>query len=125
MPGERVAHQFQGAIAVENILLEKPMGYTVRGGHGGGYLDHDVWKDAALRNRIFGYCPELSIIMGMKLERERCPDDNGRGGRGTEKGLQGLDLAKLAVEVNSVHYDMGSAGEPAPLPPQPPAMPQL
>ncbi|KAK4083972.1 hypothetical protein Purlil1_10605 [Purpureocillium lilacinum] len=125
MPGERVAHQFQGAIAVENILLEKPMGYTVRGGHGGGYLDHDVWKDADLRNRIFGYCPELSIIMDMKLERERCPDDNGRGGRGTEKGLQDLDLAKLAVEVNSVHYDMGSAGEAAPLPPQPPAMPQL
>ncbi|UNI13996.1 hypothetical protein JDV02_000680 [Purpureocillium takamizusanense] len=125
MPGERVAHQFQGAIAVENILVEKPMGYTVRGGHGGGYLDHDVWKDADLRNRIFGYCPELSIIMDMKLERERCPDDDGRGGRGTEKGFQDSGLARLAVEVKSAYYNTESAGALAPLPPQPPSMPQL
>ncbi|KAJ6446670.1 MEAB protein [Purpureocillium lavendulum] len=131
MPGEKVAHQFQGAIAVENVLLEKPMGYTVRGGHGGGgggggsYLDHDVWKDADLRNRIFGYCPELSIIMDMKLERERCPDDNGRGGRGTDAGGEAFDLAKLAVEVNSDHYGAQGVGEAALLPPQPPPMPQV
>lgn len=125
MPGEMVAHQFHGAIAVENVLLEKPMGYTVRGGLSGGHLNHDVWKDPHTRKAMFEYCPELSIIMDMKLERERCPDDDGRGGRaGTAAGGPGASLPKIVVGIKPNGYGaQHDRGGDAVLPPQPPPMP--
>lgn len=32
MPGEKVASKFQGALAVENFFMDKPMGYHIRAG---------------------------------------------------------------------------------------------
>ncbi len=53
------------------------MGYHVR--DGGETLSDDVWRDPARRKSNFEYCPELAMIMPMKLERERCEGDNRQG----------------------------------------------
>jgi hypothetical protein len=44
-----------------------------------GHLPEEVWKKRENRQRIFDYCPEISMIMDMKLERERCEGDDGEG----------------------------------------------
>jgi hypothetical protein len=78
LPGAKVANGDEEAhFSVEDIWHETPMGYHVR--DGGTYLADAVWKSRIQRQKIFGYCPELSMIMPMKLERERCPNDNGEG----------------------------------------------
>lgn len=63
-----------GQLAVEDHYIPDAMGFHVR--DGGGALADAVWKDPGRRRAIFDYCPELSLIMDMKLERERCPGDN-------------------------------------------------
>ena len=80
LPGEKVAAGSEGVLAVEDVPMESPMGYHVR--EGGRGISDNVWKTPAQRKAIFNYCPELSMIMDMKLERERCPEDNGEGGLG-------------------------------------------
>ncbi|KAJ2905198.1 hypothetical protein MKZ38_006104 [Zalerion maritima] len=77
LPGEKVASGTNGALAVENVYFEKPMGYHIQ--DGGSNLKDEVWGQRAQRQEIFSYCPELSMIMDMKLERERCPGDRGDG----------------------------------------------
>jgi len=67
----------EDAFSVEGVWHEKPMGFHVR--DGGEDLADDVWRDKARRKSNFEYCPELAMIMPMKLERERCPGDNGEG----------------------------------------------
>lgn len=53
------------------------MGYHLRSG--AGNLPKGVWQNREQRRRIINYCPEIAIILDMKLERERCPGDNGEG----------------------------------------------
>ncbi|RMJ07972.1 hypothetical protein CDV36_012423 [Fusarium kuroshium] len=53
--------------------LVKPMGYHVP--LDGDLLDSPLWRDAESRQNILDYCPELSMILDMKLERERCPPE--------------------------------------------------
>ena len=78
LPGARVASGTQEEhFSVEGIWHEKPMGYHVR--DGGENLAEDVWKDPEKRKKTFDYCPELVMIMPMKLERERCEGDNKEG----------------------------------------------
>jgi hypothetical protein len=78
LPGAKVASGAQeDHFSVEDVYHEKPMGYHVR--EGGENLADDVWKDPNRRKANFAYCPELSMIMPMKLERERCPGDNLEG----------------------------------------------
>lgn len=55
--------------SVEDVWHEKPMGYHVP--EGGTRLPATVWRDRSQRKKIFEYCPELSMIMPMKLEKER------------------------------------------------------
>ncbi|KAI1426204.1 hypothetical protein F5Y12DRAFT_299381 [Xylaria sp. FL1777] len=74
LPGARVAAGKQGQLAVEDHYIPDAMGFHLR--DGGRGISDLVWKDPAQRRRIFDYCPELSLIMDMKLERERCPGDN-------------------------------------------------
>lgn len=76
LPGAKVANAAEeDHFSVEDVWHERPMGYHVRAGN----LAEDVWKDPARRKQIFEYCPELSMIMDMKLERERCEGDNKEG----------------------------------------------
>ena len=78
LPGAKVANGAQEEhFSVEAVWHERPMGYHVR--DGGENLADDVWKDPAKRKKSFEYCPELAMIMPMKLERERCEGDNKEG----------------------------------------------
>jgi hypothetical protein len=77
LPGAKVAAGTDGMLAVEDVYHENTMGFHVR--EGGMQLADAVWKDPLQRRKIFDYCPELSLIMDMKLEKERCPGDNMAG----------------------------------------------
>lgn len=77
LKGERVASAADGGLAVEDTYWEKPMGFHVR--DGGAHLSDAVWRNHKQRREIFDYCPELALIMDMKLERERCPGDDKEG----------------------------------------------
>ncbi|KAH8653402.1 hypothetical protein BX600DRAFT_77638 [Xylariales sp. PMI_506] len=77
LPGARVASGTEGQLAVEDVYIQNPMGFHVR--QGGASMSEDVWLDRDRRKEIFTYCPELSLIMDMKLEVERCPGDDGQG----------------------------------------------
>jgi hypothetical protein len=86
LPGAKVASGKEGGqLAVEDLYIPDALGFHVRDG-GRGIVDA-VWKDPAQRKAIFDYCPELSLIMDMKLERERCDGDN-LDGTLTSKGQQ-------------------------------------
>jgi hypothetical protein len=78
LPGAKVANgDEEDHFSVEAIWHEKPMGYHVQ--DGGTNLADDVWKEHDRRKENFNYCPELAMIMPMKLERERCEGDNKEG----------------------------------------------
>ncbi len=77
LPGAKVASGADGALTVEDVYIDNSMGFHVR--DGGNELADDVWKDPAQRKKIFSYCPELTMIMEMKLERERCDGDDKKG----------------------------------------------
>lgn len=77
LPGAKVASGTDGVLAVEDVYMESPMGFHVR--NGGMQLADAVWKEPGQRKKIFDYCPELSLIMDMRLEKERCPGDNMEG----------------------------------------------
>lgn len=77
LPGAKVASGTQGQIAIEDTYIPNAMGIHVR--DGGNSLPDEVWKDPAQRKAIFDYCPEVSLIMDMKLEVERCPGDDKQG----------------------------------------------
>jgi len=70
-----VASGEEGQLAVEDVYIPDAMGFHVREG-GRGELADEVWRSPERRKQIFDYCPELSLIMDMKLERERCENDN-------------------------------------------------
>lgn len=54
--------------AVEDVWHEWPMGYHV---NPSGF-SLDVWDPRMKRKQIFEYCPEIKIILDMRLEREKC-----------------------------------------------------
>lgn len=118
LPGAKVASKLDGAIAVEGVYVERPMGYHVR--EGGGNLNEEIWGDAARRREILEYCPELRMIMDMKLERERCPDDNGNG----DRKLSDVEVITTVREGNGDAKTMPNDIEVIVRPPQPPPLPQ-
>ncbi|PHH87287.1 hypothetical protein CDD83_9068 [Cordyceps sp. RAO-2017] len=113
MPGASMAPAWPNAFAVHKVPVGKPMGYHVQGGGGQGRAD--MWENAEARRGILEYCPELSIIMDMKLERERCPDDDLQGGRTA-------DAAKVAG-AGGEGVGLTLARPPPPPPPPPPLAP--
>ena len=86
LPGAKVANAEQEQrFSVEDVWHPKPLGFHVR--DGGKNLADAVWKDPMRRKQNFEYCPELVMIMPMKLERQRCEGDNKEGdiiGAGTK-----------------------------------------
>lgn len=77
LPGASIASGTEGQLSVEDTYIPNAMGFHVR--DGGNNLADGVWKDPVQRKAIFDYCPELSLIMNMKLEVERCPGDDMQG----------------------------------------------
>lgn len=39
---------------------------------------HDMWDNDIKRQAVWNYCPELKIILPMKLERERCAEGDNK-----------------------------------------------
>lgn len=86
LPGAKVASGTEEShLSVEDTFFDRPMGYHVR--DGGENLAEDVWMDPKKRKANFEYCPELAMIMPMKLERERCQGDNKMGMIDTPQGV--------------------------------------
>ncbi|OIW34071.1 hypothetical protein CONLIGDRAFT_652440 [Coniochaeta ligniaria NRRL 30616] len=96
LPGAKVASGSDGMLAVEDVYKENAMGFHVR--NGGTQLADAVWKDRKQRQAIFNYCPELSLIMDMKLERERCPGDDKEGEIHPTAEEKAAEAAKQAEE---------------------------
>lgn len=95
MPDLRVAVGPQAShFSVEDVYHEKPMGYHLKNGQ--GHLPEGVWKSHQHRKDILKYCPDISIILPMKLERERCEGDDKEG---TYIKVEGLGEKPTAAEA--------------------------
>ena len=72
VPGANMAPPaVEREFAVEDIWTERPMGYHINPIVGPGN-SLDVWDDPAKRRMIYEYCPEIKIILDMRLDREQC-----------------------------------------------------
>ncbi|KAG5748503.1 hypothetical protein H9Q70_008835 [Fusarium xylarioides] len=74
LPDAKLAMTLDRPFAVQNNITSNPMGYNLQA-HG-NLVDQDVWKFPEARKAALKYCPEIHIILNMKLEKERCPGDN-------------------------------------------------
>lgn len=68
MPDTKIATGTE-ALAVESTYKEQAMGYHIPRGQA---LPHAVWGTETQRKAIFAYCPEVSLILDMRLTREKC-----------------------------------------------------
>ena len=72
VPGANMAPPtVEREFAVEDIWTERPMGYHINPTVSPGN-SQDVWDDPAKRRMIYEYCPEIKIILDMRLDREQC-----------------------------------------------------
>jgi sRNA-binding protein len=97
LPGYKVASGNDGVLTVEDVYKADPIGFHVR--DGGKQLADAVWKNPLQRKAIFDYCPELSMIMDMKLERERCAGDDKEGLIHPTEEEKAAEAAKKAAEA--------------------------
>ncbi|KAL8939523.1 MAG: hypothetical protein Q9216_003309 [Gyalolechia sp. 2 TL-2023] len=73
LPGVKLpTAEVEKTFAVEGIWDEKPLGIHVPSSN--EVLLKDVWDDAEQRKKTLEYCPEIKMVMKMKLERERCEE---------------------------------------------------
>jgi len=89
LPGAKMANgTVESGLSVEQVWNDEPMGYHT--GWGGQRLPDEVWGTKAHRERIWEYCPEIKLILGMRLEREGCPD--GPGYEEMKRSLEGREV---------------------------------
>lgn len=73
LPGIKLPKpEVEKSFAVEGIWDEKPMGFHLPSSS--DHLLKEAWDDPGQRKKTFEYCPEVKMIMNMKLERERCEE---------------------------------------------------
>lgn len=58
--------------SVQSVWHEKPLGYHV--GANGANRFPEIWHSYERRKQIYEYCPEIKMVLDMKLERERCTE---------------------------------------------------
>ena len=74
LPGAKMAeNHVEQQFSVERIWYDKPLGYHMGPKDNG--LPKEIWDNQAQRRMIYDYCPEIKMILAMKLEGERCKDD--------------------------------------------------
>ncbi|KAL8645457.1 MAG: hypothetical protein Q9210_006696 [Variospora velana] len=74
LPGIKLPKaEVERSFAVEGLWHERPMGFHLP--LSSDHLLKDAWTDADKRKKTFEYCPEVKMIMDMKLERERCEEN--------------------------------------------------
>lgn len=72
LPDARMANaSVAAAFCVADLWHDRPLGYHL--GASATRLPPAVWADLARRKAIYEYCPEIKMIVDMKLERQRCP----------------------------------------------------
>ncbi|KAK6542848.1 hypothetical protein TWF694_006787 [Orbilia ellipsospora] len=87
LPGANMANaRKESEFSVESVWHQSPMGYhlTLKADE----LPTGVWANQDRRKQIYDYCPEIKMIMKMRLERERCSQseiDNWRAAHPNEK----------------------------------------
>ena len=70
--GKPAAAEIEQTFAVQGIWYDTPLGYHVPA-DADQETYSDVWGSKEKRDAIYDYCPEIKIILPMRLERERCP----------------------------------------------------
>ncbi|KAL9599704.1 MAG: hypothetical protein Q9219_003692 [cf. Caloplaca sp. 3 TL-2023] len=98
LPKPRVEETF----AVEGVWDEKPMGFHVPLSDEG--LLREVWDNADQRKKIYDYCPEIKIIMNMKLERERCEEKTQEQVE-TEEQAQGQAKEQMTKQIEEAEKE--------------------
>ena len=63
----------EAEFCVGNVWHDRPVGYHL--GESKGDMAPDIWNDPLRRKKIYDYCPEIKMIMDMKLERQRCKEE--------------------------------------------------
>jgi len=116
LPDANLPSSRDQALSVEDVYFENAMGYHVRDGGVGTKLSYRVWNDASIRKKIFNYCPELSMIMAMKLERERCPE----GWRGYPTSWTGGGGGGGIASDRLEQFEEAANEKPKPLSPETP-----
>ena len=70
LPGAHMASpEVERDFSVESMWSERPMGFHL---DPNGFQG-EVWDNLERRKAIYEYCPEIKLILDMRLERERCP----------------------------------------------------
>jgi len=62
--------EVQKGFSVQAVWHERPLGYHISA-HGTN-RHHEIWDSDERRKKIYEYCPEIKMILDMKLEKERC-----------------------------------------------------
>lgn len=66
----------ESEFSVEQVWQDKPMGYHL--GWSGARLPEGVWDEKEKQEKIWKWCPEIKLILNMRLERDGCPDGQGK-----------------------------------------------
>src|SRR2546421_9893715 len=101
VPGANMAPPtVEREFAVEDIWTERPMGYHINPTVSPGN-SQDVWDDPAKRRMIYEYCPEIKIILDMRLDREQCalPDEGPPPADWGEGGTEFVDIMVAAKQA--------------------------
>ncbi|KAF3925868.1 hypothetical protein ABW20_dc0104090 [Dactylellina cionopaga] len=73
LPGANMATPVQeSAFSVENVWHQSPMGYHLGAND---KLPEGVWDTEDQRQKVYEYCPEIKMIMKMRLSREKCSQE--------------------------------------------------
>ena len=73
LPGAKMANTtIEAQFSVEQVWHNAPLGYHL--GWSGTRFPEDVWGSKEHRHHIWRYCPELKMVLDMKLQREGCED---------------------------------------------------
>lgn len=79
LPGAKMANgTVESQFSVEQVWQDEPMGYHT--GWSGERLPEAVWDSSEHRKHIWDYCPEIKMILPMKLKNEGCGDDGDEEG---------------------------------------------
>ena len=73
MPDAKIASaEVEAQFCVQDVYHETPMEFHISSG--GTNFHPGVWPDVEQQKKIFGWCPEIKMILDRKLERERCSE---------------------------------------------------
>lgn len=91
LPGARMANATtESHFSVEQVWYGEPMGYHM--GWSGRRLPEGVWDDPRQREQIWRWCPEIKLILDMRLERECRGGGEYGGGDIWSEGYGGRDI---------------------------------